>query len=295
VAEPVVNGDYVVVLHRDGRLGGAAVLASSLDAAFDRAVLAAVARVDSIGYRFPPPETMAGDSAFVRLRVGAVAPAGAEAWPMFRARVPRLPAGEVAAALEAPPVPYAPEAIAAGAAGAAGTVAVWFVVDSAGVPLAHTVQLLRADHPLLARMVLDAIPTLRYRPTRVGGCAVATHVSRQFDLAPPAASVAAGGKVKTPPRRLDSTRPDLRTPITQPRDSGRPEHVLSIEVWIDAEGRPEMNTLRIGGAAGTANRGEVERWVAAGAYAPARDAAGNAVRGEFRYDVRASTRVIKQP
>jgi hypothetical protein len=302
---PVLHGDYVAVLHRDGRLAGAAVLGSSLDAAFDRALLAAVARVDSIGYRFPPPASMAGDSAFVRLRVGPSTGAQGEV-PMFRARVPRRTFSEAHTEGPPPPVGYSPEALAAGAR---GVVTVWFVVDSAGAPVARSVQVLRADHPLLLRMVLDELPTLRYRPTRVAGCAVATHVAEAFDIAPPAGAVAgaasspaaarpaAAGRARTPARRLDSTRPQLAYDGVGLGPSGarRGQVVISVRVAIDEAGQPDMSTLRVTGLAAASSRGEVERWVAAGRYEPARDAAGSPVRGEFRYELSARLSVRRVP
>ena len=282
---PVVNGDYVAVLHRDGRLDGAAVLASSLDRAFDRAVLDAVARVDSIGYRFPPPEAMAGDSALIRLRVDPYGVRDGASAPMFRARVPRPTFTEALVEGEgpAPRVPYSPEALASGAR---GMVTTWLVVDTAGVPIPQSVQVLRADHPHLLRMVLDAIPTLRYRPTRALGCGVPVHLVQRFDFAgyEPKASprlTVAGRRMKSPPQRLDHTFPDIQVERVVDDGAQRAQPVLMLAVVIDEAGRPDLATLRVTGARSVGDRDEVTRWVAGGQYKPALDAEGRPMRAEL--------------
>jgi hypothetical protein len=302
---PVVNGDYVAVLHRDGRLTSAAVLASSLDAAFDRAVLAAVARVDSIGFRFPPPDAMDGDSAFVRLRVDPYGVRDGGSAPMFRARVPRRTFTEalVPGAGGPPAVPYTLEAIAAGAK---GMVTTWFVVDTAGVPVARSLQVLRADHPQLLRMVQAALPTVRYQRTHVAGCGVPVHLVERFDFAgyrgKGAVASAPGAPLptaQTMPRRLDTGRLELRYDAgmgaAQSSPGGRPATVVTVEVVIDEQGMPDMSTLRATGPAAASNRNAIEQWVGAGKWEPGRDAAGNAVRAKWVYVRSAAVRVQRIP
>ena len=294
---PVINGDYLAVLHRDGRLTGAAVLASSLDGAFDRAVLAAVGRVDSIGFRFPPPESMDGDSAFVRLRVDPYGVRGGGSAPMFRARVPRRTFSEamVPGAGGPPAVPYTLEAIAADAK---GMVTTWFVVDTAGVPVARSLQVLRADHPQLLRMVQAALPTFRYRRTHVAGCGVPVHLVQRFDFggAPGKGAVAplvvGGRRPKSPPQRLDRTFPEITVDNLGTNGAERAQPVASVSVTIDETGAPDLATIRITGPLSADNRDAITKWVAGGQFRPALDAEGRPVRAEYRTQLRVSVRRI---
>ena len=110
-----------------------------------------------------------------------------------------------------------------------------------------------------------------------------------------ASTAAAQGKAR--PKRLDDSRPQLTLDAgTAPRSAAqRRMPLLTATVTIDERGQPEMATLRVSGLAAAANRNELERWIGEGRYEPARDKAGNPVRGEYRFEVSATTRTVRVP
>ena len=88
------------------------------------------------------------------------------------------------------------------------------------------------------------------------------------------------------PRRIDRTFPEIRITGPMPSSPGRAQLFLDITVDIDTDGRPDMKTLRVNGPGATENRNEISRWIESGAYRPARDASGHAVRGQYKIRIR---------
>lgn len=82
-----------------------------------------------------------------------------------------------------------------------------------------------------------------------------------------------------PPELLTRTRPDLVPPRTTSA-SGRPTTVVELSVLVNADGTPDMNTLKITGAGAADNRGAVTQWVQGLRFKPARRN-GEAVAGTF--------------
>jgi hypothetical protein len=73
--------------------------------------------------------------------------------------------------------------------------------------------------------------------------------------------------------------------------SGRPPIRLRIEVLIDSQGRPEMNTLKVTGPGAAENRAAIERWIEQAMFRPAQRG-GQPVAGMYRtgLEVRIETR-----
>jgi hypothetical protein len=136
---------------------------------------------------------------------------------------------------------------------------------------------------------------LTRRPARRATLALAATAALLLLGASTAAAHAAQGKAR--PRRLDESRPQLTLdPATTPRSAAqRRLPLLTATVTIDERGQPDMATLRVTGLAAAANRDEIERWIGAGRYEPARDRAGTPVRGEYRFEVAASSRTVRVP
>lgn len=87
----------------------------------------------------------------------------------------------------------------------------------------------------------------------------------------------AGDAPATPPKLLVSSRPELRF---SPRTPGRPVDIR-VEVQIDANGRPNIETLKVTGQGAVDNRDAVATWLQSAQFQPAQRA-GHAVPGTFK-------------
>ena len=103
-------------------------------------------------------------------------------------------------------------------------------------------------------------------------------------LAPDSASTSVGRP--QPARRLDSTFPQIRFAGRIPGSTERAQRFLVIWVDITEEGLADLKTLRLTGPGAVENRAEIERWLLAGRYEPARDAAGRRIRSKHRIELR---------
>lgn len=188
-----VGGAVLVRFTPDGRVDGAPlVVATTLDARLDRALVAAVQAADSAQVIGPPPRSPRPPYVIVRLSVdghrGGDPPTRAEqaADRVHRTRVPlRLVRRELFLATRyvrprptAAAEPEYPDV--SRRAGVEGDVLVEFVVDPAGRVAAGTLAPQRYTPGLFLDAVTRALPATRYEPLRVAGCAVPALVAQPF-------------------------------------------------------------------------------------------------------------------
>lgn len=95
---------------------------------------------------------------------------------------------EQAALVTSPRVRYPDALRTAGRGGSAGQVLAQFIVDTTGRVDSGTVKVLRSTHPAFTAAVEAALPTLAFRPARVGGRPVKQLVQLPFEFAPPRGS-----------------------------------------------------------------------------------------------------------
>lgn len=176
-----LDATYGITLARDGHVRRAGVITASLNPALDRAVLAAIRAVDSAGSFAPVPGGIQGDTVPLRLLLTASDSSRARGVPILRARVPirRLdrqlaPAGDERA-------PQYPDELRG--RGIPGRVDVSFVVDAKGAVIRSTISVRGATDAAFARSVLEVLPTYRFIPAVVDGCAVPFHGAMPFAFA----------------------------------------------------------------------------------------------------------------
>ena len=92
-----------------------------------------------------------------------------------------------------------------------------------------------------------------------------------------------------PPRMMRGNPPQLSVPSGSA--AGRDALRVTIEVLVDADGRPDMKTLRVTGRGGAENREAIARWIQDSAFRPARHA-GQPVAGVYRTTIAA--RVVRR-
>jgi hypothetical protein len=97
----------------------------------------------------------------------------------------------------------------------------------------------------------------------------------------------------TPPEPLTTTRPDLVASGVTP-NAARPTNVVSVQVVVNADGRPDMKTLKITGPGAETNRASVTAWVEGLRFKPAMQD-GQPVSGTFTksFDAMVRTRVVR--
>lgn len=172
---------YGITLTRDGHVKHAGVITTSLNPALDRAVLAAIRQVDSAGSFAPVPGRTQGDTLPLRLLLTASDSSRARGVPILRARVPLrhldrqlAPAGDERA-------PQYPDELRG--RGIPGRVDVSFVVDAKGALIRSTISVRGATDAAFARSVLEVLPSYRFIPAAVDGCAVPFHGAMPFVFA----------------------------------------------------------------------------------------------------------------
>jgi TonB family protein len=156
----------------------------------DRAMLAALAALDSSGLLPPPDSAELAGADTVDLRIVLTVEAEWSRRHDFRlppgpgvTRVLRLrvPVRRVTRALQSLPTNRPPAYPASlGQSRVTGAVGLHFVVDAAGVPDMATVQVERADLREFVESAVSALRAYRFRPLLVEGCPVAADVRMPF-------------------------------------------------------------------------------------------------------------------
>ena len=191
---------FVAMLHRDGRFSGVRALGGTRNPAFDDAMVRAIQTVSDSGALPPahaPDVVYKGDSVAVRFVVEAdeTSPASqpitrspkAGDTPLLLVRVPvRRITQQVAVApdgrREAPKYPEA-----ARRTRVEGTTKLALVIDATGKVDLSTVDVVQTPALEFVKEILDVLPTHRFTPMMVEGCAVPAFVAMPFEfhLTPP--------------------------------------------------------------------------------------------------------------
>jgi TonB family protein len=188
-----LRSSYRATLHRDGHLTGIRTLGGTRDAAFDGAILVAMAQL-SASELLPPPvapaATFTGDSLDIRIVVtpesmslttrGVSGPATEGVTPVVQLRLPIRHVTQKARVKAGQSSPIYPTELRH--AGVEGSTLLEFVVDPSGRADPTTVQVLNASAPQFVDAVLDVLPDIRFEPMYVEGCPVSVQLQQPFDF-----------------------------------------------------------------------------------------------------------------
>jgi hypothetical protein len=101
-----------------------------------------------------------------------------------------------------------------------------------------------------------------------------------------AGSTTAKAPAITPPEMVSKSHPNVESGV--PVNTGTLMNV-TVEVWIDASGIPDLQTLKITGKGANENHTAIRQWIAGSAFRPAMQS-GVSVRGLFKTQLRAEVR-----
>lgn len=106
--------------------------------------------------------------------------------------------------------------------------------------------------------------------------------------------VAASPVGATPPRMTSTLHPQL-APLDNLSAAALRDAVMQVEiaVMVDADGRPDMSTLKLAGNATSNNRTAITEWIANSTYEPGRRD-GVPVRSEFRSTLKTKVEVRRR-
>ena len=174
---PSITGLYGYVQFRLDQLGRLAdteihVDMSSPDVA--ESIVAAVRRADSANAFLSPSRDILHDHGIIRLRFGIVPDTGRQSIPMLRLVVPMIVIDSVPTMISFPQLGYP---VALRAAGVGDNVLLQFVVLPDGHIDPGSLDLLQAGYREFAVAAIDGVRRARFRPARIGACAVPTVVS----------------------------------------------------------------------------------------------------------------------
>jgi TonB family protein len=188
-----LRSSYRATLHRDGHLSGIRTVGGTRDAAFDGAILVAMAQL-SASELLPPPSApdveFTGDSLDLKIVVtpesmsltarGVSGPASEGVTPIAQLRLPIRHITQKARVKAGQPAPIYPTELRH--AGVEGNTLLEFVVDPGGRADPATVQVLSASAPQFVDAVLDVLPDIRFEPMYVEGCPVSVQIQQPFDF-----------------------------------------------------------------------------------------------------------------
>ena len=177
---PALNAVYQFTLRRDGSIHDPRVRLAALAPGVDSAVVHALEVAGSLGVLGPERRDLVprgGLDLLLRLAAGVAVPGHGR--PLFNST-----AGLFALVDATPPdtLPTPEYPRAEEEAGWEGRVLLQFAVDRDGRPAMSTVELLQASSVGFARAALDVLPSVRFRPARVGACAVWQLVRLPFEF-----------------------------------------------------------------------------------------------------------------
>jgi hypothetical protein len=155
------------------------IMRASLIPGFDSAAVAAILDMGTFHDILVPPE---GDES-MRVDVRLSTDSTADARRMIVATFPRMPVIDAMPRRDNPPAAF-PEDERADSV-TSGEVVLRFVVDRTGTPDLATIELVRATSLSFARAAVMALPSQRFEPATIRGCAVAQAVDYSFGFVLP--------------------------------------------------------------------------------------------------------------
>ena len=176
-AHPALRAALRAVVTRDGHIRDARVTGGVRNDAMDGALLAAMQMVDSSGaLKVSASEGLQENEMPIVISLTTSVPPNAQSadsllsFPLFAFRTPLLAVTRTPQPLAGVGIMRYPDALRA--RGEEGSVAVAVVVGADGLAEDGTVVALRPARREFMQSVLDALPTFRFRPLEVEGCAV---------------------------------------------------------------------------------------------------------------------------
>lgn len=187
-----VNAAYRLTMRADGHLANVRVVGGSRSGALDRAIVRAIAALDTSGLLPPAPASLFddGDTLAMSITVSSIAHPGAitsdgitEVWSgeitLLAFRTPLRVVTRMSRQVPGigKPVQYPPTLRLERTA---GMVRLAMVVGTDGAIELASIQALEADHIDFLRAVLDVAATLRFEPLQLDGCSVRHIVELPF-------------------------------------------------------------------------------------------------------------------
>jgi TonB family protein len=172
---PTVTGVYRFLLHDDGTVSDLYIARLSLIRGFDSAVVIAISGAAQMNALPRPTKTAKQTQIELRLTTDSL-PGGRA---LSVASFPRMPVVD-AAAKPNNPVPEYPEAEKRDSV--EGNVVLRFIVDRLGEPITETAMVVRGTTRGFVMAAIATLPTLRFTPATIGGCAVAQVVEYPFNF-----------------------------------------------------------------------------------------------------------------
>ncbi|HEX8945031.1 MAG TPA: energy transducer TonB [Gemmatimonadaceae bacterium] len=176
---PTVTGVYRFTATRQPGPIAPAIMRASLIPGFDSAAVVAIRGASGLRNVLVPPD----DEDSMRVDVRISTDSSADARRMIAATFPRMPVIDAVPRRDNPPAAF-PEDEKADSV-TTGEVVLRFVVDRAGLPNMATIELVRATSLSFARAAIVALPSQRFQPATIHGCAVAQAIDYSFSFVLP--------------------------------------------------------------------------------------------------------------
>jgi len=179
---PSITGLYGYVRFRLDQIGRLADTVIDVDMSspdVGESIAAAVRRADSANAFTPPSRAVLHDHGTIRLRFAAVPDTGRHSIPLMRLVIPTIVIDSVPALISFPRLSYP---VGLRRAGLGDRVTLQFVVLSDGRIDPGSLDLLQAGYREFAIQAINGVRKARFRPARIGACAVPTVVAMPVDF-----------------------------------------------------------------------------------------------------------------
>lgn len=176
---PTVTGVYRFTATRGPGPIAPAIMRASLIPGFDSAAIVAIRGASGLRNVLVPPD----DEDSMRVDVRISTDSSADARRMIAATFPRMPVIDAVPRRDNPPAAF-PEDEKADSV-TTGEVVLRFVVDRDGLPNMTTIELVRATSLSFARAAIVALPSQRFQPAMIHGCAVSQAIDYSFSFVLP--------------------------------------------------------------------------------------------------------------
>jgi hypothetical protein len=176
---PMVTGVYRFTATKDVAPIKPIVMRASLIPGFDSAAISAITEMSRVHEVLMPP---AGEDS-MRIDVRLSTDSTADGRRMIAARFPRMPVVDAVPKRDNPPPAFPDDEKADSVT--SGEVVLRLVVDRTGEPDLATIELVRATSLSFARSAIMALPSQRFDPATIRGCAVAQVIDYSFSFVLP--------------------------------------------------------------------------------------------------------------